>query len=98
MYGQFFPTAEESIEYYNQKRCVDGKGLILPSQIVSNPRIILIYLYNSALFLMRWKKLQRYVKYFERILTYFNGENQPPRRCSHYFLHDFSMICMYLIC
>jgi hypothetical protein len=33
--GQFFPTAEESIEYYNQKRCVDGKGLILPSQIVS---------------------------------------------------------------
>lgn len=34
--GQFFPTAEESIEYYNQKRCVDGKGLILPSQIVSD--------------------------------------------------------------
>ncbi|EAZ20239.1 hypothetical protein OsJ_35839 [Oryza sativa Japonica Group] len=56
LYLKFFPTAEESIEYYNQKRCVDGKGLILPSQI-------------------------RYVKYFERILTYFNGENQPPRRC-----------------
>lgn len=32
---QFFPTAEESMEYYNQKRCVDGKGLVLPSQIVS---------------------------------------------------------------
>jgi phosphatidylinositol-3,4,5-trisphosphate 3-phosphatase/dual-specificity protein phosphatase PTEN len=48
MYGQFFPTAEESIEYYNQKRCVDGKGLILPSQIVSNPQNILIYLYNSC--------------------------------------------------
>ena len=32
---QFFPTAEECIEYYNQKRCLDGKGLILPSQIVS---------------------------------------------------------------
>lgn len=32
---QFFPTAEESIDYYNQKRCVDGKGLVLPSQIVS---------------------------------------------------------------
>ena len=32
---QFFPTAEESINYYNQKRCVDGKGLVLPSQIVS---------------------------------------------------------------
>ncbi|XP_048138594.1 uncharacterized protein LOC125315997 [Rhodamnia argentea] len=35
----FFPTAEESIDYYNQNRC-------------------------------------RYVKYFERVLTYFNGENQ----------------------
>ncbi|CAO2152455.1 unnamed protein product [Urochloa humidicola] len=57
LFLKFFPTAEESIEYCNQKRCVDGKGFILPSQI-------------------------RYVKYFERILTYFNGENQPPRRCS----------------
>ncbi|KAK3139703.1 hypothetical protein QOZ80_5AG0388310 [Eleusine coracana subsp. coracana] len=56
LFLKFFPTAEESIEYYNQKRCVDGKGLILPSQI-------------------------RYVKYFEHILTYFNGENQSPRRC-----------------
>ncbi|KAL9238318.1 hypothetical protein vseg_012753 [Gypsophila vaccaria] len=56
LYLKFFPTAEESIEYYNQKRCVDGKALVLPSQI-------------------------RYVKYFERILTYFNGENQPARRC-----------------
>ncbi|RWW46078.1 hypothetical protein BHE74_00048016 [Ensete ventricosum] len=26
------------------------------------------------------KAVQRYVKYFERILTYFNGENQPGRR------------------
>lgn len=33
MYLKFFPTAEESIAYYNQKRCVDGKGLILPSQV-----------------------------------------------------------------
>ncbi|KAJ4962325.1 hypothetical protein NE237_022264 [Protea cynaroides] len=56
LYLKFFPTAEESIDYYNQKRCLDGKGLVLPSQI-------------------------RYVKYFERILTYFNGENQPGRRC-----------------
>ncbi|KAH6818902.1 PTEN 2 [Perilla frutescens var. frutescens] len=56
LYLKFFPTAEESIDYYNQKRCVDGKGLVLPSQI-------------------------RYVKYFERILAYFNGENQPGRRC-----------------
>ncbi|WCJ17759.1 Phosphatidylinositol 3 4 5-trisphosphate 3-phosphatase and protein-tyrosine-phosphatase PTEN2A [Euphorbia peplus] len=56
LYLKFFPTAEESIDYYNQKRCIDGKGLVLPSQI-------------------------RYVKYFERILTYFNGENQPGRRC-----------------
>jgi hypothetical protein len=23
------------MEYYNQKRCFDGKGLVLPSQIVS---------------------------------------------------------------
>lgn len=23
------------MDYYNQKRCVDGKGLVLPSQIVS---------------------------------------------------------------
>uniref|UniRef100_A0A2K2C629 Phosphatidylinositol-3,4,5-trisphosphate 3-phosphatase n=1 Tax=Populus trichocarpa TaxID=3694 RepID=A0A2K2C629_POPTR len=56
LYLKFFPTAEESIDYYNQKRCFDAKGLVLPSQI-------------------------RYVKYFERILTYFNGENQPGRRC-----------------
>ena len=33
---QFFPAAEESIDYYNQKRCFDGKGLVLPSQIVSS--------------------------------------------------------------
>ncbi|XP_019166371.1 PREDICTED: phosphatidylinositol 3,4,5-trisphosphate 3-phosphatase and protein-tyrosine-phosphatase PTEN2A-like isoform X2 [Ipomoea nil] len=56
LYLKFFPTAEESINYYNQKRCMDAKGLVLPSQI-------------------------RYVKYFERILMYFNGENQPARRC-----------------
>ncbi|MBA0716981.1 hypothetical protein Golax_004831 [Gossypium laxum] len=56
LYLKFFPTAEESIDYYNQKRCVDGKGLVLPSQI-------------------------RYVKYFERTLTYFNGENPPGRSC-----------------
>ncbi|CAK7329933.1 unnamed protein product [Dovyalis caffra] len=56
LFLKFFPTAEESIDYYNQKRCFDAKGLVLPSQI-------------------------RYVKYFERILTYFNGENQPGRRC-----------------
>ncbi|KAF8410113.1 hypothetical protein HHK36_002635 [Tetracentron sinense] len=56
LFLKFFPTAEECIDYYNQKRCLDGKGLVLPSQI-------------------------RYVKYFERILTYFNGETQPGRRC-----------------
>ncbi|KAF3327280.1 hypothetical protein FCM35_KLT07398 [Carex littledalei] len=56
LYLKFFPTAEEAMEYYNQKRCIDGKGLVLPSQI-------------------------RYVKYFERILTYFNGENPSSRRC-----------------
>ncbi|KAL5570596.1 hypothetical protein UlMin_027171, partial [Ulmus minor] len=31
--NSFFPTVEEAIKYYNQKRCVDGKALILPSQI-----------------------------------------------------------------
>ncbi|KAE8707238.1 cysteine proteinase RD21a-like [Hibiscus syriacus] len=31
LYLKFFPTGEESINYYNQKRCVDGKGLVLPS-------------------------------------------------------------------
>ncbi|XP_071726201.1 phosphatidylinositol 3,4,5-trisphosphate 3-phosphatase and protein-tyrosine-phosphatase PTEN2A-like [Rutidosis leptorrhynchoides] len=56
LYLKFFPTSEESIDYYNQKRCVDGKGLVLPSQI-------------------------RYVKYFERVLKHFNGEDQPGRRC-----------------
>lgn len=56
LYLKFFPTAEESMDYYNQKRCIDGKGLVLPSQI-------------------------RYVKYFERVLTYFNGVVQPGRRC-----------------
>lgn len=33
LYLKFYPTAEESIMFYNQKRCVDGKGLILPSQL-----------------------------------------------------------------
>ncbi|XP_024974613.1 phosphatidylinositol 3,4,5-trisphosphate 3-phosphatase and protein-tyrosine-phosphatase PTEN2A-like [Cynara cardunculus var. scolymus] len=56
LFLKFFPTAQECIDYYNQRRCVDGKGLILPSQI-------------------------RYVKYFERILTEFNGESPPGRRC-----------------
>ncbi|GLU20069.1 hypothetical protein SLE2022_362840 [Rubroshorea leprosula] len=56
LFLKFFPTAEEAINYYNQKRCVDGRALVLPSQI-------------------------RYVRYFERIQTDFNGENQPGRRC-----------------
>ncbi|KAB2055682.1 hypothetical protein ES319_A11G053700v1 [Gossypium barbadense] len=56
LFLKFFPTAEEAIDYFNQKRCIDGKALVLPSQI-------------------------RYVKYFECILTRFNGEDQPGRRC-----------------
>lgn len=56
LYLKFFPTAEEAIDSFNQKRCVDGKALTLPSQI-------------------------RYVKYFERTLTHFNGQVQPGRRC-----------------
>ncbi|KAL7225025.1 hypothetical protein ACSBR1_020328 [Camellia fascicularis] len=70
LFLKFFPTAEECIEYYNQKRCLDGKGLILPSQI-------------------------RYVKYFECLLTYFNGVNQPGRRC---MLRGFRLVnCPYWI-
>ncbi|KAF5960326.1 hypothetical protein HYC85_001535 [Camellia sinensis] len=70
LFLKFFPTAEECIEYYNQKRCLDGKGLILPSQI-------------------------RYVKYFERLLTYVNGVNQPGRRC---MLRGFRLVnCTYWI-
>lgn len=56
LFLKVFQTANESIDHYNQKRCIDGKGLTLPSQI-------------------------RYVKYFERILTSFNSEIQPGRRC-----------------
>ncbi|XP_061341557.1 phosphatidylinositol 3,4,5-trisphosphate 3-phosphatase and protein-tyrosine-phosphatase PTEN2A-like [Gastrolobium bilobum] len=33
LFLKFFPTAEEAIDYFNQKRCVDGKALVLPSQI-----------------------------------------------------------------
>ncbi|XP_074308792.1 phosphatidylinositol 3,4,5-trisphosphate 3-phosphatase and protein-tyrosine-phosphatase PTEN2A-like [Silene latifolia] len=56
LFLKFCPTAEESIELFNQKRCVDGRGLVHPSQI-------------------------RYVKYFERILTDYGGNNPPDRRC-----------------
>ncbi|XP_024533990.1 phosphatidylinositol 3,4,5-trisphosphate 3-phosphatase and protein-tyrosine-phosphatase PTEN2A [Selaginella moellendorffii] len=33
LYLKFFPTAEECIANYNERRCIDSKGLILPSQI-----------------------------------------------------------------
>ncbi|VVB05118.1 unnamed protein product [Arabis nemorensis] len=33
LYLKFFPTAEEAIDYYNQKRSLNGKALVLPSQI-----------------------------------------------------------------
>ncbi|XP_045812250.1 phosphatidylinositol 3,4,5-trisphosphate 3-phosphatase and protein-tyrosine-phosphatase PTEN2A-like [Trifolium pratense] len=56
LFLKFFTTPEEAIGHFNQKRCVDGKALVLPSQI-------------------------RYVKYFERTLTHFNGEVHPGRRC-----------------
>ena len=48
---QFFPTADESIEYYNQRRCFDGKGLVLPSQIVSEnylKRILYLNFLNAS--------------------------------------------------
>ncbi|CAL9159282.1 unnamed protein product [Musa hybrid cultivar] len=56
LYLGFFATADESIDHFNKERCIDAKGLIIPSQI-------------------------RYVRYFGCILTYFNGEVQPGRRC-----------------
>ncbi|KAH7566627.1 hypothetical protein JRO89_XS08G0204500 [Xanthoceras sorbifolium] len=31
LFLKFFPTADEAIDSYNQKRCVDGKALVLPS-------------------------------------------------------------------
>lgn len=33
LFLKIFPTAENCIDHYNQKRCIDGKGLTLPSQI-----------------------------------------------------------------
>ncbi|BFG35905.1 hypothetical protein CerSpe_221790 [Prunus speciosa] len=33
LFLKFFQTAEEAINYYNHKRCIDGKALVLPSQI-----------------------------------------------------------------
>lgn len=39
---QFFPTAEESMKFYNQKRCVDSKGLHIPSQLVSSHSDLLL--------------------------------------------------------
>lgn len=33
LFLKFFHTSAEAIDYYNQKRCVDGKALVLPSQI-----------------------------------------------------------------
>ncbi|KAH0891636.1 hypothetical protein HID58_054065 [Brassica napus] len=39
LYLKFFPTAEEYMDFYNQKRCVDGNGLVLPSQITQLARL-----------------------------------------------------------
>ncbi|WOK93642.1 hypothetical protein Cni_G02342 [Canna indica] len=33
LYLKTFPTADESIEYFNKERCIDSKGLVIPSQI-----------------------------------------------------------------
>ena len=38
------------------------------------------------------------MKYFERILTYFNGEDQPGRRYTSYFLPISSSTIFYLSC
>lgn len=62
-----------SLHYYNQKICFNGKGLVLPSQIVSlsflcdnflNPWYLIDLLPSFFIFLYFF---QRYVKYFERI-------------------------------
>ncbi|KAI3991156.1 hypothetical protein MKX01_022377 [Papaver californicum] len=49
LYLKFFPTAEESMDYYNQKRCVGGKGLVLPSQIAC----YMLFLLKGVLFCMK---------------------------------------------
>nr|GEW42789.1 phosphatidylinositol 3,4,5-trisphosphate 3-phosphatase and protein-tyrosine-phosphatase PTEN2A-like [Tanacetum cinerariifolium] len=69
LYLKFFHTSKEFIDYYNQKRCVDGKGLVLPSQII--------------------------VMYFERVLTYFDGEDQPGRRYMLRGIHLHSDLSFY---
>ncbi|KAB2597658.1 dual-specificity protein phosphatase PTEN-like [Pyrus ussuriensis x Pyrus communis] len=33
LFLKFFPMAEEAMNYYNHIRCMDGKTLVLPSQI-----------------------------------------------------------------
>ncbi|XP_042459227.1 phosphatidylinositol 3,4,5-trisphosphate 3-phosphatase and protein-tyrosine-phosphatase PTEN2A-like [Zingiber officinale] len=33
LYLKIFPAADESIDYFNKERCLDSKGLIIPSQI-----------------------------------------------------------------
>eukprot|EP00850_Spirogloea_muscicola_P016715 SM000138S00022 [mRNA] locus=s138:63067:67659:- [translate_table: standard] len=33
LYTKFLPTAEEAVSFYNNKRCIDGKALVLPSQL-----------------------------------------------------------------
>ncbi|KAK8702969.1 hypothetical protein V6N13_021303 [Hibiscus sabdariffa] len=81
-------AAEEAIDYFNQKRCIDGKALVLPSQIVSHYilwNVLVIYTDKFLASFLTGNLLpvlpQRYVKYFERIVTCFHGENRPGRRC-----------------
>lgn len=49
---QFFPTAEESMKFYNQKRCVDSKGLHIPSQLVSSHSNDTIYCWIPKAFFL----------------------------------------------
>lgn len=52
LWMQFFQTSAEAIDYYNQKRCVDGKALVLPSQIVSHSTpfsLLLLHFYFFSL-------------------------------------------------
>ncbi|KAK8687782.1 hypothetical protein V6N13_086578 [Hibiscus sabdariffa] len=52
LFLKFFPNAKEAIDYFNQKRCIDGKALVLPSQIVSHYnlwKILIIYVNDKFL-------------------------------------------------
>lgn len=52
------------MDYYNQKRCIDGKGLVLPSQIVSSA----LQLFNFN-YVENWRFWSYYL-HFNFLLSY----------------------------